>query len=213
MSYILDALKKSEAEQDPTAAANLASNLELNQQRNQARQRLTGVLVVTALLANVAVLLWLFGPSQLTPAPALSPSARAQEGPPVQAATATPAQKPAESVQAPTTTAAAPRPAQTSPPAARTPAPAAAPVTVAAAPIKARLADLPASIRGRFPGLAFSTHIYAEDPSLRAVVANGRRLLEGDEIGGAAVQRITDNGVVMAFENYLVEIPIVADWE
>jgi general secretion pathway protein B len=184
MSYILDALKKAEAEQDPAAAASLA----VSQQRNQSRQRLTGILVGAALLANVAVLLWLFGPTELT-APA---------------ATATPAPSPA-AMRAPATTPTirASEEPLAEPAAEREPE----------QQISARLADLPTKVRSRFPGLAFSTHIYADDPSLRAVVANGKRMVEGDEIGGAAITQITDDGVVLAFENYLVEIPIVADWE
>jgi hypothetical protein len=61
--------------------------------------------------------------------------------------------------------------------------------------------------------LAFSTHIYAEDASLRAVVANGRRLTEGDSIQGVRLERITATGALVRFENYLVEIPVIADWQ
>jgi len=192
MSYILDALKKSEAELDPIAATNLA----LNQHRNQSRQRMTGILVAAALLANVAVLVWLFGPSKFT-APRVTVVAHLP---------GTPA-----SVNDPL-----PEPLQTSPDEPlRKPLvePAFAPTVRSAARIPTPLANLPKAAHKRFPDLVFSTHIYADDPSLRAVVANGKRLLEGDEIDGVAVERITQDGVILAFENYLVEIPVVANWQ
>ena len=190
MSYILDALKKADAEQDPVAAASLA----VSQQRNHSRQRLTGILVGVALLANVAVLLWLFGPTQ-TASPEGSAVVLVPQSAPRAATAAPDPQPPSRPASIPV--AAPPVQSQAQPP----------------AQISARLADLPASVRARFPGLVFSTHIYAEDPSLRAVVANGKRMVEGDEIDGAGVTQITESGVVLAFENYLIEIPIVAEWE
>ncbi len=192
MSYILDALKKSEAEQDPVAAASLA----LNRQRADSRYRMTAILA-TALLANAAVLLWLFGPTELA-APSRTTAAPAVTAPAVTA----PAE--IESLAAPAATARA----STESVVRATFEPASPP----AAQIRARLADLPTTVRRRFPGLVFSTHIYAEDPSFRAVVANGKRLVEGDTIEGAAVEQITEDGVILAFENYLVEIPVVAEW-
>ena len=42
------------------------------------------------------------------------------------------------------------------------------------------LSSLPSGQRQRFPELEFSTHIYADDADLRAIVVNGTRLEEGD---------------------------------
>jgi hypothetical protein len=78
--------------------------------------------------------------------------------------------------------------------------------------IRLSLQDLPADARRRFPGIAFSTHIYAEDRDLRAVVANGQRLTEGDTVRGLTIEEISATGVVLAFESYLVDVPLVADW-
>lgn len=181
MSYILDALKKSEAENDPAASANLA----LNQQRAQSRARLTGILVVAALLINAGVLVWLFAPS--SDPSVVQPRPRSQPEPSTEPVT----QGRAEVIVEPRVQAPPPIPP----------------------PTRARLTELPANVRARFPGLAFSTHIYADDPSLRAVVANGERLREGDEIGNATVAQITEQGVIVAFERYLVEIPVVSEWD
>jgi hypothetical protein len=191
MSYILDALKKSEAQHDPAAAVNLA----LNQQRSQSRQRTTGILIAAALLANVAVLIWLFGPNTtvIESADTLirEPLTTASEQLPRTQVATPPEQPVSQSAEEP----------------------AAVRWVQPAAKIRIPLAKLPAAARERFPDLAFSTHIWADDPGLRAVVANGNRLVEGDEIDGVAVERITEVGVIVSFENYLVEIPVVADWQ
>jgi hypothetical protein len=76
-----------------------------------------------------------------------------------------------------------------------------------------RLDRLPAEVRRRFPGLAFSTHVYAEDRDLRAVVANGKRLTEGDSLRGVTVDEITATGVILAFDDYLIEVPVIGSWE
>ncbi len=212
MSYILDALKKSEAESDPATAASLA----LTQQRESARNRNVALLIVIALLANVAVLLWIFRPEPgAWQAPASTSAAVGQPEP--------------ASEQAPIPSAASripnsPEPVISTPEpiAARAEVPAVAETQLGSAretrrqppaKIRARLADLPESSKSRFPGLAFSTHVFAEDATLRAVVANGTRLQEGDRLNDVTVEEITEDGVVVAFENYLVEIPVIESWQ
>ena len=59
MSYILDALKKAEADRDPEARASLAMA-----QHQQRRNRWLGYGLVIALIANAVILLWLFLPAQ-----------------------------------------------------------------------------------------------------------------------------------------------------
>jgi hypothetical protein len=71
---------------------------------------------------------------------------------------------------------------------------------------------LPAAARERFPGIAISTHVYAQDPAMRAIIANGVRLQEGDRVAGLLIREINEDGVVLEFENYLVEVPVFTDW-
>jgi general secretion pathway protein B len=210
MSYILDALKKSEAENDPAAAANLA----LTQQRESARNRTIAALIVVALLANAAVLLWIFRPEPGSwQAPASPPVAAGRpeaepQGPAQRPQPATPPPASPE-VSAPREVAAADVPVIDQAP----PEPALAAPKRPPARIRTQLADLPDDPRSRFPGLAFSTHVYAEDALLRAVVANGTRLQEGDRLNDVTVEEITEDGVIVAFENYLVEIPVIESWQ
>jgi len=71
---------------------------------------------------------------------------------------------------------------------------------------------LPADARARFPGIVISTHVYAEDPDLRAIVVNGTRLQEGDQVVGLTIREIGPDGVAVEFENYVVDVPIFTDW-
>ncbi len=182
MSYILDALKKTEAENDPDVRASLAID-----RGDRRRQRIVQGFVTVALVINAAVLLWLFVPrdssteAELTTAP---PAALPQ----APAAQKEPAVLPTETVQV----------AQ----------------IVPATPLRRlALAALPAAARREFPQLEFSTHVYADDPALRAVVVNGQRLTEGNSLGALYLNEITENGVVFATGDYLVDIAVLDDWQ
>jgi len=70
--------------------------------------------------------------------------------------------------------------------------------------------------------LNFSIHIYSEDADLRAVVVNGKRLLEGNNVTTESGQsfrlvEIFDTGVVVQFEHdgvtETVEIPVNEEWK
>jgi hypothetical protein len=58
----------------------------------------------------------------------------------------------------------------------------------------------------------FSTHIYAEEADLRAIVVNGIRLQEGDRVENLRLEEITEEGAVFAFENQLVSVSVLETW-
>ena len=200
MSYILDALKKTEAENDPDVRTSLAID-----RGDQRRQRIAQGYVTAALVINAVILLWLFVPrdssteAELTTAPpaavpqasAVRQAPAAQQAPAARQAPAAqkePAVLPTETVQV----------AQ----------------IVPATPLRRlALAALPAAARREFPQLEFSTHVYADDPALRAVVVNGQRLTEGNSLGTLYLNEITENGVVFATGDYLVDIAVLDDWQ
>lgn len=75
------------------------------------------------------------------------------------------------------------------------------------------LAELPADIRASMPALAFSFHVYGSDPSRRTIIINGRRLREGQALNDAMrLRRITPDGVVMAYRNYDIALPVINQW-
>jgi general secretion pathway protein B len=215
MSYILDALKKAEAERDPQARVSLAMDA-----RERQRQRLIQYLVITALLVNAAVLGYLFAPELLEPRTDPAPTSTSAEptmpddsaGAPVQAEL--PRTLPTRS--APVGEA----PAGRTDNRVTTPTPSVVPATVvprsvpasAPPPKRVALSELPPAARSRFPGLSFSTHLFSSDPDLRAVVVNGQRLKEGDQLGVLTLASITEDGVVFRFEDYLVSVSVLDDW-
>ena len=212
MSYVLDALKKAEAETDPNLRASLALD-----DRNRHRYR--GVLQVAAgaLVINAVVVVWLVAPKfedlwSLAPPEAAT---SVGNGPPVAIPdTRTPGQPappPEQSAPPGAETAVAAPVASGAQPSNRVPAPP-LPVT-RVAPRMLSIGQLPPTARDRFPDLNFSTHIYADDASLRAIVVNGERLTEGGRLGDLELQRITEEGVVFRFETYLVSISVLESWE
>ena len=229
MSYILDALKKAEAEKDPDIRSGLA--VEALQRR---RHRLLMVFLLVALTANAALLTWLFlpGPEKEAGAPAdhANVRLRSAEAQPVDRPAGAAAQTgavrqsavPGAGTEAPSAPPAAAPPAaatispsqtslpQASPPRS-SPSEPLAESPPAGGPVDRR--DLPPAQRLRFPDLEFSTHIYADAPDLRAVVVNGIRLTEGDRLGELELREITEEGAIFRFENRLVSVSVLEEWE
>ncbi len=225
MSYILDALKKAEADRDPEARASLAMA-----QHERRRSRWLIHAVVIALIANAAILLWLFLPEQSPRTAAPAPSE--QQGrpdrvtaerqlPPLQASpaeqpTAPPRRSEASPPQpsAPNTMAAESATGETiigpgtAPASQSASAPGAQPAKVVPTPVS----GLPSAQRARFPTLEFSTHVYADDADLRAIVVNGTRLQEGDPLGDLRLEEITEEGAVFRFEGRLVSVSVLDAW-
>lgn len=74
------------------------------------------------------------------------------------------------------------------------------------------LTELPPAARARLPGIVISSHVYADDPESRTIIANGVTLQEGSVLAGLPLKEIGPNGIVVEFESWLVEIPVFADW-
>jgi general secretion pathway protein B len=202
MSYILEALKKSEAERN---RHNAAMRL-VNEPMPLRPQSLWPKALAAALVLNAAAFAswWYWQDVRPRDDVALSQ--------PVPAATA-PLQQPAEAAEpapwqqqptAPQTAAVAePAPAMSAAP----PAPAAADAEVL------RFQSLPMSERASFPQMEFSTHLYASDPDMRRVVINGQRAQEGDTVaGGVYIERITETGVIVLFRGRRIALDVIRDW-
>jgi general secretion pathway protein B len=181
MSYILDALKKSEAERNRGSVPTLLTIPSAGVLKSSAAMWA----VLIALVINaVALVVWLYRPAPTDP-----------QLPPVSIAPAPqPTPEPVTRTDIPTSPVAAPA-AKPEPPAqieAVRPAPDTEPAV------------------GRFD---FSTHVYAEDPTLRAVTVDGQRYVEGDTIDtGVQLKEITETGVVLEIEGRSVAMDVLQDW-
>ena len=76
-----------------------------------------------------------------------------------------------------------------------------------------KIADLPIDVQQQIPAMTFSSHIYSDDAKFRMVNINGKLLHEGDMVAtGLRLVRITEEGVVLKFEGYTFEVSVLHDW-
>lgn len=193
MSYILDALKKSQSEQ---AEGGVSLRIEPDRSKRTIPRWLSiGFGLVLA--SNAGLLLWIFvlnDQGETTPV-ASPPISRTEPATSEQPHTTLPRTNPLrEPVQ----------------PAARiSPQP-------AVAANKVKLSELPADEQSLYNSFTYSTHIYTDDPSLCAIVVNGQRLMAGDRFEGLLVVAITESGIV--FEQHYngqslqVEVSVLEQW-
>lgn len=84
--------------------------------------------------------------------------------------------------------------------------------TVASQPVN-KITALPTNIQRQIPDLKFSSHLYADDSSFRMVNINGNMFHEGDIIAeGIQLERISEEGVVLNYLHYTFEISVIRDW-
>lgn len=218
MSFILDALKKSEAERNHNSGPTL---LEFRPARPLPRLPWWAIVIAVALLANLGVLAYALlrapppaivtQPSTAVPAPAPAPTGTpvAAPAPAPQAAVTAPAPV------APATDAVAEGGVLPDPALARTPLPppgidpddlpAVAPRSPppAARPVAGSELGLPtmADLAGagvRLPELRLALHAWDPVPASRYVLLNGTRMREGEVTpDGLKVEQVTETGVVL----------------
>ncbi len=176
MSYILDALRKADAERDRGAVPTLHSHPEHGGRAaagTAAGMTSGSVWGRPALIAAAVLLLLVIG----------GLAARwLKDDPPPVAVAVTPAVMPAPTpMPAPLTpTLIAPPPAPDEPVAMAVPP--AKPPVAPAAPTILKLADLPEATRKALPALVTSGAMYSDTPAKRMLIINGQLLHEGDKI-------------------------------
>jgi general secretion pathway protein B len=202
MSFILDALKKAEAERNRRIAPVLMDARVAPPKRGLPAW---GWLLGAVLVANLAVLGWLLARGPAVPATASPPgeaaglSAMPVQGPP---ATGTAAAGTLTSAAAPAAIAAAPSQATPVATPASTTSHPTSPAVRARADADSDL-SLPALHELRtagitLPELVLNLHVYDPAPAYRWVMLNGIRLREGEYTpNGVKVERITPSGVVL----------------
>jgi general secretion pathway protein B len=74
--------------------------------------------------------------------------------------------------------------------------------------------NLPGRVVGKLPDIQITAHIFASDTTLRMVNINGVSTREGDLISNdLMLVEITESGVVMDFEGHAYVINILEDWQ
>jgi general secretion pathway protein B len=233
MSYILEALKKAQAERQlgdaPTIHAPQAAQATPAGAAAGRKPLLLGLGAGAVVVAVGALLFWKQAPAPVAPvvaartpavvpAPALAPAPAASGTLDVSAPPAPVVPSPPTSrlAQAPAAPAAAPVP-----PVPPVPAPVAAvravpPPTVAAAPRAASapedslpfLQQLPEPLRGEVPRVAFGGYMYSANPADRLLIVDKALRREGDEIApGLVLEKLLPKTAVLNYRGTRYRVP------
>ena len=204
MSYILDALRKSDLQRQRGAAPTLLTAYVTSAAPKQPPFLMYGVLAA-ALVGTGMMIGWLqpWQSQQSVPAPVVAPvtieSVRKPER-------ELPPRKPAEAVQS-----------------AKVPAPALAETTGASSAVETTMpekpaarpaepmqeqsvvtmSELPLAIQQTIPRMSISVHAYSLKPQDRVVMINNRMMREGQELTlGLRLEQITPDGMIFSFGGY-----------
>ncbi len=75
------------------------------------------------------------------------------------------------------------------------------------------LRDMPSLVQQAIPDMEFAGHVYTSNPEQRSVIINGRSMAEGEiVVEGLSVEQITTKGVVFSYRDQLFQMPILQDW-
>lgn len=221
MSYILDALRKSETERRQGKAPDLGQQVQLIH-RPKKRRTSPVVWVALALMVNAGVLAVVFWPERTTPELEATQVPASDATSPVRAAKPEPkpdpmpvqepdvAQQP-ERVAEPVIEPVRERPTIITPslrPERSMPA-------VSQSGVRPRvphLVELPLSFQKSIPDLMFNSHIYSTDPYASRVMINGHYLSQGESFSGITVEEVTENGVVLSKQGRTFRVGVVRDW-
>jgi len=229
MSYILDALRKADAERarDAAAAPDLYAQGDAEGARAPSRWLKWLLLTLPAVLLAGLVWFWL-GATRVEPVrlaePDRSPTPLAAQAPPpappmaraVDVQAAPPPQPPQPPPQPP-----AVLPPQTAAAAAAPPRAAIAPTpstprasksaagasAASTAPPAVTLAELPADLRAQLPALTVGGSVYSPAAASRIVILNGQVFREGDQpVEGLTVEQIGLKSTVLVFRGVRFEL-------
>lgn len=211
MSYILDALRKSDQQRRRGAAPTLLAGPVPLAAPKQTPLLTYGLLAAVLLGAGMAIG-WLrpWQGEHATPAAQKNMSAPAPSAAPAQAPLHAPAlaqvksQAPASArAEAPVKPRAAVATDTRKLPAAPGQPPAAAAADSVPAQTVISLAELPLALQQELPPMMVSVHAYSGNPRDRLVGINNRMLREGDEVvTGLKLEQITSDGMIFGYKGY-----------
>jgi len=227
MSYILDALRKSDQLRQRGATPTLMTAQATVAAPRQSRLFLNGALVAVLVCAGVLIG-WLqpWRSDQPVPAPAATGTKPITPGPLVAARAPLPvmpdmAGGPEQQPLMPKSpSGVVPAPANTEPPLAQPHAVTVVPKEQAATPLPVKaasngsadsglkknvmaLTEVPPSVQQEIPAISIAFHAYSSNPKDRRVMINGDMLGQGESLApGLSLEEITPDGVILAYKGY-----------
>ena len=200
MSYILDALNKSEEEKQQRRTPSLNTiHQKPNKKRSQNRYR-TAILSLLILMNLVGLIIWLFFFSGSSSRSTLSRTQPDVSSSPV----STVSSRRSPSSDAPSVT--SPEPTSSTSDRAQI-----SPSVSLEKPLES--ATVPDLINQEINAIRFSSHIYATDADLRMVVINGQQLKENARFGSALeLSQIAEDGVIIRYQNHSIPVSVLSQW-
>ncbi|MCK7550043.1 general secretion pathway protein GspB [Marinobacter goseongensis] len=219
MSYILDALRKSESERRQGKVPDLGQQVQIIHKPRK-KSVPPAVWITIALIINAVVLAFIFWPvmaekirtsaaPEIRDVPETQETTETQEmsavnlpdvppvGEPELAETGEPEPRLAPTIIVPDRRLPVASPAESEQiPEGRVP----------------HLVELPVPFQRSIPDLKFNSHIYASEPSARRVMINNQYMRVGDSFSGIRVERITEEGVELSKEGRRFRVGVVRDW-
>jgi len=73
--------------------------------------------------------------------------------------------------------------------------------------------ELPYDVLQHIPALEFSAHVYSDNPLQRSIVINGRFMEEGDRLAGDVfIHEITPDGAIFEYQGRLFHQAVISAW-
>jgi general secretion pathway protein B len=214
MSYILEALKKSEQERGHGGSPGIQTIHSSSLNYREHRKPLWPWLLFVILCVNLAMLVYFVlsrsdSDVGMQPRVASAPTA-------TQIIPAVPPQQPVVAPKPEPKTVAMPPPATpvVAAPTYEAPVQTRAVVPTPAAIPVIEVDELPPDVGSHVPRMEFSAHVYSSNPKQRSVIINGMFLEEGELLSSdLKLSEITPDGVIFEFKGYRFHRSVLAGWE
>lgn len=210
MSYILDALKKSEQDRGNGSVPNIQTIHSSALNYHQSDRPVWPWILIAALIINVFILVYFLKPATHTEntQPVANPTTNENNLVPQNSRVAESRALAAPIIAAPAITRALPEMA----------APLAennftAPATRPETKMLVDIDELPADVRQQIPDMVFSAHVYSSAPAQRSLVINNRFMEEGDAVGyDLTLVEITRHGAIFNFREHRFSVSVLSGW-
>jgi general secretion pathway protein B len=215
MSYILDALKKSDKERKREEVPDLQADhsLPIGKRKERKASVLYILSCVILVLGSGGALLWwqftntripeLKGESKVASAPPQAVQALESQPPSISKQSVKPAPKAIESVPEEATVEEI---VETIAVSSAVEVPTSQQQETDLVPL---FDDLPSGLKARVPELSFAGHVYADEAQQRLIIINNRIVREGDMISeGLSLEEIDSNGVIMRYETAVFRVEL-----
>ena len=222
MSYILDALNKSEQERRGQQTPDLQTVHRAPPPKTESKSPVLLVVGVLAVINIAGLVYWLLSDEETAQMSSAEPvTTQTAQSPAPAAAPINVATAPAEvvypnnenasvssSIQSATTAAIEANESGTL----------ITPETIFQAPeekseSRIRITELPINVQRQIPDLVFSSHLFSDEASFRMVNINGKMRREGDMVdNNLRLVEISEEGVVLGYRHYVFEVSVLRDW-